>query len=102
MDMDKSFKNAKWFAVGLLVLVLIVFILSFLGKTYTTITLVVYIGMIAALIGTIIGCNNQTMSGPVCGIIVCALMIIFGGIIEKILGILYLIDCIKLIKGLNS
>ncbi len=102
MDMDKAFTNAKWFAVGLLALVLIVFILSFVGKTYTTMTLIVYIGMVVLLIGTILGCSNQTMLGPVCGIIVCALMIIFGGIIEKIFGILYLIDCIKLIKGLNS
>ena len=102
MDMDKLFNNSKWFAVGLLVLVLIVFIVSFSGNKYTTITIVVHIGMIVALIGTIIGCNNQTMLGPICGIMVCVLMVIFGGLIEKVFGILYLIDCIKLIKGLNS
>ena len=102
MDMDKSFKNAKWFAVGLLVLVLILFILSIVGGVYTSIALVVYMGLIVALIGTIFGCSSQTMLGPVCGIFVCALLILFGGLIEKIFGILYLIDCIKLIKGLNS
>lgn len=100
IDMDKSFKNAKWFAVGLLVLIL--FILSIIGGVYISISLVVYVGLIITLIGTIWRCSSQTMLGPVCGIIVCALLILFGGLIEKIFGILYLIDCIKLIKGLNS
>ena len=102
MDLDKSFKNAKWFAVGLLVLVLIVFISMLAQKEYTTSTLLIYIGMVVSLIGTIVGCNNQTMVGPISGIVLSVLLIVFGSVIEKIFGVLFLIDCIKLIKGLNS
>lgn len=101
MDLDKAFKNAKWFAVGLLVLFLIVFIMTIIGKSYETLTIITHMGIIVLLIGTIVGCHNQTMLGPICGIIVSVFLIIFSGIIEKILSIFYLIDCIKLVKYMN-
>ena len=53
-------------------------------------------------LGTIIGCNKRMMYGPICGVVVSILMILNFNLIDIILGILYLVECISLIKYMKD
>jgi hypothetical protein len=102
MDYEKAVKNAKWFAVGILVLALIAFALKVFGGTVNTLTIVLGIAQLIVVISTIIGLNNNKMYGAICGVIVSVLLMLNRDIISIIFGILYLIDCIKLIKYMKN
>lgn len=121
MEQEKKFKDAKWFAVGLLVLVVIIFISNIVKyNTYMnslsnrlygittgnfqefTSIIIPFIIHIAVLIITIVGCHNKKIYGPICGIIFSVLLIISKDIISLVFGILYMIDCIALINFLNQ
>lgn len=121
MEQEKKFKDAKWFAVGLLVLVVIIFISNIVkyntymnslsnrlygittgnSQEFTSI-IIPFIIHIAVLIITIVGCHNKKIYGPICGIIFSVLLIISKDIISLVFGILYMIDCIALINFLNQ
>ncbi len=102
MDYEKAIKNAKWFAVGILVLAILVFCLRAFGGTLNTLSIVIGIAQLLVIIATIKGLNDNQMYGAVCGIIVSVLLILNFDIISIIFGILYLIDCIKLINYMKN
>lgn len=102
MDYEKAIKNAKWFAVGILVLAIIAFCLRAFGGTLDTLSIVVGIAQLVVIIATIKGLNDEQMYGAVCGIIVSVLLMLNRDIISIIFGILYLIDCIKLVNYMKN
>lgn len=58
MNEDKAFSNAKWFAIGLLVLAIIVLIFNFVtSPSQNIIKIVSYSIQIILLLATAIGCN---------------------------------------------
>lgn len=102
MDYEKAVKNAKWFAVGILVLAIIAFCIRAFGGTLDTLSIVVGIAQLVVIIATIKGLNDEQMYGAVCGIIVSVLLMLNRDIISIIFGILYLIDCIKLVNYIKN
>lgn len=102
MDYEKAVKNAKWFAVGILVLAIITFCLRALGETLNTLSIIIGIAQLMVIIATIKGLNDNQKYGAICGIIVSVLLILNRDIISIILGILYLIDCIKLMNYMKN
>lgn len=102
MDYEKAIKNAKWFAVGILVLAIIVFCFNAFNGKLNTLSTVIGIAQIVLIIATIKGINDEKMYGAVCGIIVSILIILNFDIISIIFGILYLIDCIKLVNYMKN
>lgn len=102
MDYEKAVKNAKWFAVGILVLALIVFCLNVFGGRLNKLSIVIGIAQLAVIIATIKGLNDNQMYGAICGIIVSVLLMLNRDIISIIFGILYLIDCIKLVNYMRN
>ena len=98
MDYEKAVKNAKWFAVGILVLAIIIFFF----KTLNTLSIIIGIAQLIVIIATIKGLNDNQKYGAICGIIVSVLLILNLDIISIIFGILYLIDCIKLINYMKN
>lgn len=102
MDYEKAVKNAKWFAVGILVLAIIAFCLRAFGGTLDTLSIVVGIAQLVVIIATIKGLNDNQMYGAVCGIVVSVLLMLNRDIISIIFGILYLIDCIKLVNYMKN
>ena len=95
---QKDVKNAKYFAVGLGALIIIFFIINLLTGGTNIITRLAGILEIILIILTIVGYHKQKLYGPICGIIVSVLLIISQDIISLIFGILYLIDCIKILN----
>lgn len=102
MDYEKAVKNAKWFAVGILVLAVIAFCLKVFGETLDTLSIVVGIAQLVVIIATIKGLNDNQIYGAICGIIVSVLLMLNRDIISIIFGILYLIDCIKLVNYMKN
>ena len=102
MDYEKAIKNAKWFAVGILVLAIIAFCLRAFGGTLNTLSIVITIAQLAVIIATIKGLNDNQIYGAVCGIIVSVLLMLNRDIISIIFGILYLIDCVKLVNNMKN
>ena len=102
MDYEKAVKNAKWFAVGLLVLAILAFSLSIFNGTLNTLSMFLRFSQIILIIATVKGLNDNQMYGAICGIIVSVLLILSWDIIDVIFGILYLIDCIKLVNYMKN
>lgn len=102
MDYEKAIKNAKWFAVGILVLAIIAFCLRAFGGTLNTLSIIIGIAQLIVIIATIKGLNDNQKYGAICGIIVSVLLMLNRDIISIIFGILYLIDCIKLINYMKN
>lgn len=102
MDYEKATQNAKWFAVGILVLAIIAFCLRACGGTLNTLSIIIGIAQLLVIIATIKGLNDNQKYGAICGIIVSVLLILNRDIISIIFGILYLIDCIKLINCMKN
>ena len=102
MDYEKAIKNAKWFAVGILVLSIIAFCLRAFAGTLSTLSIIIGIAQLIIIIATIKGLNDNQKYGAVCGIIVSVLIILNFDIISIIFGILYLIDCIKLLNYMKN
>lgn len=99
---EKTLKDVKWFSIIILVLALIMTFINLSSGTLKGLAIITTILQIALLLGTIIGCNNRMMYGPVCGVIVAILMILSFSIIDIIIGILYLVECINLIKYMKN
>ena len=99
---EKTLKDAKWFAVILLVLNLIMFFVYFSSATLNSISIIIKFFQFALFLGTIIGCNKRMMYGPICGVVVSILMILNFNLIDIILGILYLVECINLIRYMKD
>lgn len=102
MYYEKAINNAKWFAVGILVLALISFGLKIFGGNSTFLTVILGIAQLVVIIATIKGLNDEQMYGAICGIIVSVLLMLNRDIISIIFGILYLIDCIKLVNYMRN
>ena len=102
MDYEKSIKNAKWFAVGILVLAIIAFCLKAFEGTLNPLSKIIGIAQLVVIIATIKGLNDNQKYGAICGIIVSVLLILNRDIISIIFGILYLIDCIKLMNHMKN
>ena len=99
---EKTLKDAKWFAVLLLVLNLIVFFIYFSTGDLNGISIIIKFFQFALFLGTIIGCNKRMMYGPICGVVVSILMILNFNLLDIIIGILYLIECTNLIKYMKN
>lgn len=99
---EKTLKDAKWVSIIVLVLALIMTFINLYSGALKGLSIITTILQIALLLGTIIGCNNRMMYGPVCGVIVAILMILSFSIIDIIIGILYLVECINLIKYMKN
>lgn len=99
---EKTLKDAKWFSIIVLVLVLIMFFISLSSGALKGLAIVSVILQIALLLGTIIGCSNRMLYGPICGVVVAILMILSFSIIDIILGVLFLIECINLIRYMKN
>ena len=99
---EKAVKNAKWFAVGLMVLAIIVFVLRIVGGISNTWIIATGILEIILIIATIKGLSDEKLYGAICGIVVSALLILSMDIISLIFGILYLIDCIKIVQYMKN
>ncbi len=102
MDYEKAIKNAKWFAVGILVLALSAFCIRIFGGNSSSLTIILGIAQLVVIIATIKGLNDNQMYGAICGIIVSVLLMLNRDIISIIFGILYLIDCIKLVNYMKN
>ena len=102
MDYEKAVKNAKWFAVGILVLALIAFCIKILRTPSNLLTIILGIAQLAAIIATIKGLNDNKIYGAVCGIIVSVLLMLNFDIISIIFCILYLIYCIKIVNYIKN
>lgn len=99
---EKTLKDVKWVSIIILVLALIMTFINLSSGALKGLAIITTILQIALLLGTIIGCNNRMMYGPVCGVIVAILMILSFSIIDIIIGILYLVECINLIKYMKN
>ena len=102
MDFEKAVKNAKWFAVGILVLAILGFIIKVSNGNVGVFTIIIGIAEIAVIIATIKGLNEGQMYGAICGIITSVLLMISKDLISIVFGILYLIDCIKLVNYMKD
>lgn len=58
MDFEKYVKNAKWFAVGVLVLAIVMFCIKVFGETSTSLTIILGIAQLIVIIATIKGLVN--------------------------------------------
>lgn len=102
MDYDKATKNAKWFAVGILILAIISFGIKVSHGLIDSLTIVIGIAQLIVILATIKGLNEQKLYGAICGIIVSVLLMLNKDIISIIFGILYLIDCLKISNYLKD
>jgi len=101
MDYEKAVKNAKWFAIGILVLVVIAFCIRIFQGSLSLLPIVLVIAQLVVIIMAIKGLNDNQRYGAICGIIVSVLLMLTSNIIIFIFGILYLIDCIRLLNYMN-
>ena len=98
----KILKDVKWSSIILLVLVLILFFINIAAGTLSGLSTMSIILQIVLLLGTIVGCNNEMLYGPICGTVVAILMILSFTIVTVIIGVAYLLECISLIKYMQN
>lgn len=100
---EKLLKDAKYFSIIIMVIVLISFIVKLLSSNLGgPLSIILLILQVLLFLGTAIGCSNRKMYGPICGVIVSTLMILSFSIIDIILGIIFLIECMYIIKYMNN
>ena len=99
---QKSLKDAKLFAAGVMAIIIVLFVLTILSGEANAVVIVVRALQLGLIIATIIGLNKESKYGAICGILVSVLMIISRDIISLIFGILYLIDCVKILNYMNN
>ena len=63
---EKAMKNARWVALFVLVLVIIIFVLQIVSGQMKTITMISAIIQMALLIATAHGMKQRAMYGPIC------------------------------------
>lgn len=99
---EKTLKDVKGVSIIAIVFVLIAFFVILSSGSLTVLALASLLVRMALCIGTIIGCNNRMIYGPVCGVVVSILMILTFDIIVAIIGIIYLIECINVIRYMKN
>lgn len=99
---EKTMKDAKWFSIIILILVLVMFFINLSSGALKGLTLITTLLQIAILLGAIIGCSTRKMYGPICGVVVAILMILSFSILDMIIGVVFLIECINLIKHMKN
>ena len=101
---EKTIKDLKWFSIILLVLQLIGLVIICLQAPINTVVLISYIIQMILLVVTIVGCNQKKIYGPIFGVIVSILLILPLpiSIIDMVLGIACLIECINLIRYMSK
>jgi len=102
MDYEKAIKNAKWFAIGILVLAIITFCLRAFGGALNILSIIIGIAQLIVIIATIKGLNDKKKYGAICGIILSVLLMLNYDVISIVFGILYLIDCVKIINCMQN
>ena len=99
---EKALKNARFVAIFVLVLVIIMFVLQIIFGQMSIVTMISGIAQMALLIATAHGMKQRAMYGPICGIIVSILMILALNLIDIIIGICYLIDNINIMRKMKN
>ena len=99
---EKAVNNAKWFAVGLLVLAILIFVVTIFSSQISTLSIIIRVLQIVLLLATIKGLSNQEQYGAICGIITSILLILARDIIDIVFGVLYLIDCIRILNYMKN
>lgn len=99
---EKALKNARWVALFVLVLVIIMFVVNIASGTMTTVQMIFGIIQMALLIATAVGMKQRAMYGPLCGVIVSILMVLALDLIDIIIGICYLIDNINIMRHMKN
>lgn len=87
---------------GILVLSILALIISALGKSLSALSIILSIAQIVLIIATIKGYSEGKQYGAICGIIVSVLLILGMNIISIIFGILYMLDCIKILNYMKG
>lgn len=98
----KTLKDVKGVAIIIIILVAITLFSNLSSGALKGLSIIIPIFQIALCLGAIIGCNNRMMYGPICGVIVAILMILSFSFIDVFIGILYLVECINLIKYMKN
>ncbi|MBR6033733.1 MAG: hypothetical protein IKP28_03220 [Clostridia bacterium] len=99
---EKALKNAATVAIVVLVLVAIATVLYIVSGKASTVQIISCFIQIALLLATISGMKQKAIYGPLCGIIVAILMILALNLLDIIIGILYLIDNIRILKYMKD
>ena len=99
---EKTVKDAKLFAIILLVFNLILFLMSLSNGLMTPLSILIRCSILAILFKTIYGYSNNKSYGPICGIIVSILIILNLDILDVILGVIYLYENASLMKYFNN
>lgn len=99
---EKTLRDVKGVAIIVIVLVAIMFFMNLSAGALKGLAIVIPILQVALCLGTVVGCNNRMMYGPVCGVVVAILMILSFSIIDIIIGILYLVECINVIRYMKN
>lgn len=99
---EKTLKDVKLSAIVIWILIIASFVLKLINGTKAMPLLIGIIINSALLLGTIIGCNKKRIYGPICGIVVGILMFLSWDIISMVIGIILLIECVNLIKNMES
>lgn len=99
---EKTLKDVKGVSIIVIILVAIMFFINLSSGALKGLAIVIPILQIALCLGTVIGCNKRMIYGPVCGVVVAILMILSFSILDIIIGILYLIECINVIRYMKN
>ena len=99
---ENILKDVKWSSIILLVLVSFLLCINIMSGNLSGLSAVVVVIRIVLLLLTIVGCNNEMLYGPICGVVVAILMILSFSIVAIIIGVAYLLECISLIKYMQN
>ena len=99
---EKKIKEAKIVALIILVINVLFFVFSFFFGQLSPLGIMIRLSVLAVIAATYIGYNQRKIFGPICGIIVSALLILNFDLIDILIGIFYLVDNITLIKYLKD
>ena len=99
---DKLWKTSRNNGIILTLLIVVVCIIAFPVFLLAPLTGMVYgVALIAAIL-MIIGCARKTKLGVIAGIVSSIFLILTMGLIEIVLGVLMLLDMIKLLSSLKK
>jgi len=85
-----------------LVLAIITFCLRAFGGALNILSIIIGIAQLIVIIATIKGLNDKKKYGAICGIILSVLLMLNYDVISIVFGILYLIDCVKIINCMQN
>ena len=98
----QKLKGGKIISIIILAIASISIIVDFSSENINTFSIASATFQMLLVLGSIIGCNSHMIYGPICGAIVAILMILSFAIIDIIIGILFLKECIVLVKYMQK